>query len=67
MSFCWLDKIYKEISKERVTQAKIESFAMKNKIEITADELKRVIETMVNNDVIQRQGEKESTTYNFPE
>lgn len=67
MSFCWLDKIYKEISKERVTQAKIESFAMKNKIEITADELKRVIETMVNNGVIQRQGEKESTTYNFPE
>ena len=62
MSFCWLDKIYKEISKERVTQAKIESFAMKNKIEI-----KRVIETMVNNGVIQRQGEKESTTYNFPE
>ena len=40
---------------------------MKNKIEITADELKRVIETMVNNGVIQRQGEKESTTYNFPE
>ena len=67
MSFCWLDKIYKEISKGRVTQAKIESFAMKNKIEITADELKRVIETMVNNGVIQRQGEKESTTYNFPE
>ena len=67
MRFCWLNKIYKEISKEKVTQAKTESFAKKNKIEITTDELKRVIETMVNNGVIQRQGEKESMTYNFPE
>ena len=57
-------KHIKEISKKKVTLAKIESFAKKNKIDITTDELNKVTESMVNNSVIQRQGE--SKTFDFP-
>ena len=58
-------KYIKEISKKKVTLAKVESFAQKIKIEITTDKLNRVMETMVNKGVTQREGEKESITLIF--
>lgn len=58
-------KYIKEISKKKVTLAKVESFAQKIKIEITTDKLNRVMETMVNKGVTQREGEKESITRIF--
>ena len=58
-------KYIKEISKKKVTLAKVESFAQKIKIEITTDKLNRVMETMVNKGVTQREGGKESITRIF--
>ena len=42
---------------------KIEQFTKRNKIEISTEELNRIIENLVNNGVIQMQGENQNTTY----
>ena len=39
----------KEVSKKKVTYAKIEQFTKRNKIEISTEELNRIIENLVNN------------------
>ena len=50
-------KHVKEVSKKKVTFAKTEQFTKRNKIEISAEELNRIIENLVNNGVIQMQAE----------
>ena len=60
-------KHIKEVSKKKVTIAKIESFARKNKIDISTDKLKKIVENMVSDGVIQKQGEKQDISYYFPE
>ena len=61
-------KHVKEFSKKKVTTAKIESFARKNKIDISTDELKKIVKNMVSDGVIQKQGEKQViSSYYFPE
>ena len=52
------------MEKEKVTFAKMEQFTKRNKIEISTEELNRIIENLVNNGVIQMQGENQNTTYN---
>ena len=49
-------KHIKEVSKKKVIIAKMESFASKNKIEISTDELKKIVENMVSDGAIQKQG-----------
>ena len=53
--------------KKKVTFAKIEQFTKRNKIEILTTELNRIIENLVNNDVIQIQSKNQNTTYNLSE
>ena len=60
-------KHIKEVSKKKVAIAKIESFARKNKIDISTDELKKIVENMVSDGVIQKQGEKQGISHYFPE
>ena len=60
-------KHIKEVSKKKVTIAKIESFARKNKIEISTGELKEIVENMVSDGVIQKHWEKQGVSYSFPE
>ena len=55
------------MEKEKVTFAKMEQFTKRNKIEISTEELNRIIENLVNNGVIQMQGENQNTTYNLSE
>ena len=50
-------KRIKEVSKKKLTIAKIESFARKNKTEISIDKLKKIVEN----------GEKQGVQYYFPE
>ena len=50
-------KHVKEVDKKKVTFAKTEQFTKRNKIEISAEELNRIIENLVNNGVIQMQAE----------
>ena len=57
----------KEASKEKVAIAKIESFARKNKIDISTGKLKKIVENMVRDGVIQKQSEKQGISYYFPE
>ena len=58
-------KHVKEVSKKKVTFAKIEQFTKRNKIEISTEELNRIIENLVNTGVMQMQGENQNTTYNL--
>ena len=60
-------KHIKEVSKKKVTMAKIESFAKKNKMEISTEELKKIVENMVSEGVILQHGEKQSISYSLPE
>ena len=60
-------KHIKEVSLKKVTTAKIESFARKNKIEISTDELKKIVKNMVSDALIQKLGEKRGVSYSFPE
>ena len=60
-------KHIKEVSKKKVTMAKIESFAKKNKMEISTEELKEIVENMVSEGVILQHGEKQSISYSLPE
>ena len=60
-------KHIKEASKKNVTFAKIEQFIKRNKIEISTEELNRIIENSVKNGVIQMQGENQNATYNLSE
>ena len=60
-------KHVKEVSKKKVTFAKIEQFTKRNKIEISTEELNRIIENLLNNGVKQMQGENQNTTYNLSE
>ena len=60
-------KHIKEVSLKKVTAAKIESFARKNKIEISTDELKKIVKNMVSDALIQKLGEKRGVSYSFPE
>ena len=55
------------MEKEKVTFAKMEQFTKRNKIEISTEELNRIIENLVNNGVIQMQGENQNTTCNLSE
>ena len=59
-------KHIKEVSKKKVTIAKIESFARKNKVERSIDGLKKIVENMVSDGVIQKHGEKQGLSYSFP-
>ena len=56
-------KHIKEVSKKKVTTAKIEQFIKRNKIEKSTEELNRITENLFNNGVMQMQGENENTTY----
>ena len=58
-------KHVKEVSKKKVTFAKTEQFTKRNKIEISAEELNRIIENLVNNGVIQMQAEYQNATHNL--
>ena len=49
-----------EVSKKKVTIAKIEQFINRHQIEKSTEELNRIIENLVNNGVIQMQGENQS-------
>ena len=60
-------KHIKEVSKKKVTIAKIESFARKNKIEISTGELKEIVENIVSDGVIQKHWEKQGVWYSFLE
>ena len=60
-------KHIKEISKKIVTFSKLEQFTKRNKIEISTEEHNRNIENLVNNGVIQMQGENQNATYNLSE
>ena len=44
-------KHIKEVSKKKVTYAKIEQFTKRNKFQISTEELNRIIENLVNNGV----------------
>ena len=46
-----------EVSTKKVTIGKIEQFINRHKIEKSTEELNRIIENLVNNGVIQMQGE----------
>ena len=50
-----------------MTTAEIESLARKNKIEISTDELKKIVENMVSDVLIQKLGEKRGVLYSFLE
>ena len=68
MKYYWLAiQHVKEVSKKKVTFAKIEQFTKRNKIEISTEELNRIIENLVNTGVMQMQGENQNTTYNLSE
>ena len=58
-------KHIKEVSKKNVTIAEIEQFTKRNKIKILTGELNSIIENLVNNGVIQMQGENQNATYFF--
>ena len=60
-------KHIKEVIKKKVMIARTESFASKNKIEISTDELKKIAENMVSDGAIQKHGEKQGISYSFPE
>ena len=60
-------KHIKEVSKKKVTIAKIKSCARRNKIKISTDELKKIVENMVSDGVIQKHSGKQGVSYSFPE
>ena len=60
-------KHIKEFSKKKVTFAKTEQFTKSNKFEISTEELNKIIENLVNNGVIPKQGENQNVTYNLSE
>ena len=63
----WLAiKHIKQGSKKNVTFAKIEQFTKRNKVEISTEELNRIIENSVDN-VIQMQGKSQNATCRFSE
>ena len=60
-------KHIKEISKKKVTLAKIEAYAKKNNIQVSKEELSSILESMIGKGLIEKQGERQNISYIIPE